>query len=143
MIDVETIFDSDREEYEFMKEKNDQPMKEQIEEMRDFMLEKSNSANVEPIFTTNDGKEIVLGQDLTKLLNDILEQAFIPFLAEALYNAGYRKQKEGEWITSDIPQEKYVCSVCGGSCWYYDYQGDVAKSKYCPNCGAKMKGGAE
>ena len=64
-------------------------------------------------------------------------------LCEALYNAGYRKQSEGEWKPSDIPQEKYVCSVCGGACWYYDYQGDVAKSRYCPNCGAKMKGGAE
>lgn len=62
-------------------------------------------------------------------------------LANALYNAGYRKQSEGEWIASDIPCEKYVCSVCGGVCWYYDYQGDVAKSRYCPNCGAKMKGG--
>lgn len=63
--------------------------------------------------------------------------------AEQLYNAGYRKQREGEWLPSDIPQEKYVCSVCGGACWYYDYQGYVAKSRYCPNCGAKMKGGAE
>lgn len=63
--------------------------------------------------------------------------------AEALYNAGYRKQSEGEWIASNIPQEKYVCSVCGGACWYYDCQGEVAKSRYCPNCGAKMKGGAE
>ena len=61
-------------------------------------------------------------------------------VARILINAGYRKQSEGEWVTSDIPQEKYVCSVCGGACWYYDYQGDVAKSRYCPNCGAKMKG---
>ncbi len=60
--------------------------------------------------------------------------------AKKLFEDGYRKQKEGEWITSDIPQEKYVCSVCGGACWYYDYQADVARSKYCPNCGAKMKG---
>jgi rubrerythrin len=64
-------------------------------------------------------------------------------VAEYLYNEGYRKQSEGEWVTSDIPQEKYVCSVCGGACWYYDYQGEVAKSRYCPNCGAKMKGGEE
>lgn len=71
-------------------------MKEQIEEMRDFMLKKSNSANVEPVFTTSEGQEIVLGKDLTKLLNDVLEQAFIPFLAEALYNAGFSKQ---EWIS--------------------------------------------
>ena len=60
-------------------------------------------------------------------------------IALALYGAGYRKQKEGEWVTSDIPQEKYCCSVCGGACWYYDYQGDVAKSRYCPNCGAHMR----
>ena len=59
-----------------------------------------------------------------------------------LSKMGYRKQSEGEWIESDIPQEKYVCSLCGGACWYYDYQGDVAKSRFCPNCGAKMKGGA-
>ena len=59
--------------------------------------------------------------------------------AEILYEAGYRKQSEGEWVTSDIPQEKYVCSVCGGACWYYDYQGDVAQSRYCPNCGAHMR----
>lgn len=62
-------------------------------------------------------------------------------LAEAVYNAGYRKQSEGTWEKSDIPGEKYVCSECGGACWYYDYEGDVAKSKFCPNCGAKMKGG--
>lgn len=62
-------------------------------------------------------------------------------LAEAVYNAGYRKQSEGTWEKSDIPGEKYVCSECGCACWYYDYEGDVAKSKFCPNCGAKMKGG--
>lgn len=33
MIDVETIFDSDREEYEFMQQKKEQTMKEQIEKM--------------------------------------------------------------------------------------------------------------
>ena len=64
-------------------------------------------------------------------------------IAEMLYNAGYRKQSAGEWVNSDIPQEKYVCSACGGACWYYDFKGDVAKSRFCPNCGARMKGGAE
>ena len=46
--------------------------------------------------------------------------------------------KTGQWIASDISKEKYVCSECGGACWYYDHEGDVAKSRYCPNCGAKM-----
>ena len=46
----------------------------------------------------------------------------------------------GHWEKSDIPHEKFCCSVCGGACWYYDYEGDVARSRYCPNCGAKMDG---
>ena len=57
------------------------------------------------------------------------------------YLDGYEKameQKTGQWIASDILNEKYVCSECGGACWYYDHEGAVAKSKYCPNCGAKM-----
>lgn len=44
----------------------------------------------------------------------------------------------GRWEVSDTPCERFKCSECGGGCWYYDYQGDVAKSRYCPNCGAKM-----
>ena len=49
------------------------------------------------------------------------------------------EQKTGHWIESDDPIEKYTCSNCGGACWYYDYRGTVAKSNYCPNCGAKME----
>lgn len=44
----------------------------------------------------------------------------------------------GFWEKSDIPCEGYKCSICGGAAWYYDYQGEVAKSRFCPNCGAKM-----
>lgn len=49
----------------------------------------------------------------------------------------------GRWEKSDIPHEKYRCSVCGGACWYYDYEADVARSCYCPNCGAIMDGRVE
>ena len=64
--------------------------------------------------------------------------------AEALYNAGYRKQKEGEWIEhiekpdwlEDDVEVYYNCSVCGTSHW-------SITSPFCPNCGSKMKGGAE
>lgn len=58
--------------------------------------------------------------------------------AEEIYNAGYRKQIEGEW--KPIMQElgycdTLECSICGE---IIDVsQGDY---KYCPNCGAKMKG---
>lgn len=44
----------------------------------------------------------------------------------------------GRWEVSGIPCEQFKCSECGGGCWYYDYHGDVAKSRYCPNCGARM-----
>lgn len=47
---------------------------------------------------------------------------------------------KGHWINSNIPNEEYVCSECGGANWYYDYQANVTRSKYCPNCGADMKG---
>ena len=57
--------------------------------------------------------------------------------ATKLYNAGYRKQSEGEWKRGDMPTYGgYKCSVCGGNTIHY-------KATYCPNCGAKMKGGAE
>lgn len=53
--------------------------------------------------------------------------------AEALYNAGYRKQNEGEWLTDRFGLERSICSVCGAV-----YEGDGGN--FCPNCGAKMKG---
>ena len=78
-------------------------------------------------------------------------------IAEGLYNAGYRKQSEGEWeepplVVEIIPlsdencwdklSEKkyeannpYRCGVCKGR--------TKTKTNFCPNCGAQMKGGAE
>jgi rubrerythrin len=74
--------------------------------------------------------------------------------AEALYNAGYRKQSEGiannatttgEWILHKPRRENrnatYKCSVCGKLC--SSYYNDVGAWKFCPHCGAKMKGGGE
>ena len=42
------------------------------------------------------------------------------------------------WQKSSNLSEGYVCSNCGGAAWYHAYSDQVAKSKYCPNCGAKM-----
>ena len=63
--------------------------------------------------------------------------------AERLYNAGYRKQKEGEWRgelrkrcdwRGKMRQyfQPNSCSVC--------HEGVVERTPFCPNCGAKMKG---
>lgn len=95
-------------------------MKEQIEEMRDI------------ITTDCDGK--CVGCEFE---ND--EWCFTHFAVKALYNAGYRKQKEGAWIWTENGEEDYeqywVCSCCHEKSYW--------KSKFCSDCGAKMKGGAE
>ena len=64
--------------------------------------------------------------------------------AEALYNAGYRKQSEGEWKIMKIGDGERVrtCSNCIISQSVNVYKGKVM-FRYCPYCGAKMKGGAE
>ena len=53
--------------------------------------------------------------------------------AEALYHAGYRKQKRGEWKQAYNNYPRYVCTACNHLFNNKEY-------KYCPNCGAKMKG---
>lgn len=66
--------------------------------------------------------------------------------AEALYNAGYRKQIVGEWkFEFNLDDDDfYKCSVCGrqevinGLC---KERNPVEHYPYC-HCGAKMKGGA-
>ena len=58
--------------------------------------------------------------------------------SEIFYEAGYRKQSEGEWekrdfIVFDFVKTAYRCTSCNTT-W-------DAPTKFCPNCGAKMKGG--
>lgn len=61
--------------------------------------------------------------------------------ARRAYDAGYRKQSEGEWKNLDICAEDMYCYVCGGIAPVDCEKEDFYKSNYCPNCGAKMKGG--
>ena len=59
------------------------------------------------------------------------------WLATEAYNAGYRKQSEGEWIFNKgrtYGEPAYYCSNCSEGASDYGYD------KFCPNCGAKMKG---
>jgi hypothetical protein len=53
--------------------------------------------------------------------------------AEKLFAKSYRKQSEGEWLTDKYGMDRSVCSLCNAC-----YEGDVGR--YCPNCGAKMRG---
>jgi rubrerythrin len=68
----------------------------------------------------------------------------IKSIAETLYNKGYRKQSEGEWntecyatTTGGFNWYMHTCSQCG-----YFYKCVMSSGyDFCPNCGAKMKGG--
>lgn len=70
--------------------------------------------------------------------------------AEDIYNAGYRKQSEGENITENHPVDEFICSECGfitRDCCRYEIDEDDGDEicyefafKFCPRCGAKMKG---
>ena len=63
----------------------------------------------------------------------------VPIVETITDEAGYRKQSKGEWIWTENGEEDYeqywVCSCCHAKLYW--------ESKFCPNCGAKMKGGAE
>jgi rubrerythrin len=54
-------------------------------------------------------------------------------VAECLAEEGYRKQSEGEWVKKYDKAPRYVCSVCNHLFNNKEY-------KYCPNCGARMRG---
>lgn len=66
-------------------------------------------------------------------------------IAEHLYEQGYCKQSEGEWKERTIGNgwnwwSELTCSKCGVA--FEDKYGEIPR-RFCPNCGAKMKGGAE
>ena len=54
----------------------------------------------------------------------------------------YRKQSEGEWIFEHEYYGKMLCSNCNGEALVNECS-EYIDSDFCPNCGAKMKGGAE
>lgn len=66
--------------------------------------------------------------------NSAIRECGCIFYANRLYKQGYRKQSEGEWKMQKYPVAQ--CSVCG-------FRRNVETQdawKFCPNCGAKMKG---
>lgn len=65
------------------------------------ILNKNFTQEVEctPVYTTADGKEIELPQELCDIFNDIVTQAVIPYFADALIAAGI----------GDVKKEKFEC----------------------------------
>ena len=69
--------------------------------------------------------------------------------AEHLYNAGYRKQSEGEWLVyGNVNNRRAMCTNCRKE---FAVQKGMLQLQHFPNCplcgsrmrNAKMKGGAE
>lgn len=54
--------------------------------------------------------------------------------AVAIYDAGFRKQSEGEWKQAYNSSPRYCCTHC-------NHLYNNKSFKYCPHCGAKMDGG--
>ena len=57
--------------------------------------------------------------------------------AEQLYAKGYRKVERGEW--KDVLKDEVMCNICG-KFWNTDDNADAYAWKFCPNCGADMRG---
>ena len=86
-----------------------------------------------------------MADDVRRIRESYFGQADYLF-AMKLYEDGYRKQTKGVWRTYHcisgepsargrrIQYKTYTCDVCGKSNGRH-------KSNFCPNCGAKMKGG--
>lgn len=83
---------------------------------------------------------------LERSFDEDYESGFEPcstFAAVALYDAGYRKQVEGEWKDSDrngVSIKGYMaCSACDVMVpTVADGRYCLPRLRYCPNCGAKM-----
>lgn len=80
--------------------------------------------------------------DYTKKNHIMASHVILEDYAEQLYNAGYRKQIDGEWEARTDVVGFVRCSVCKDFN-VYDEWADGKKWNFCPHCGAKMKGGAE
>lgn len=100
-----------------------------------------------PSTLTNEDKVSVKDREIEEMANDLYENR--PYrelwiedaqdIAEVLYNAGYRKQSEGEWI---FKRTYYEADECNCSiCEQLMTTAKGVRMNYCPNCGAKMKGG--
>lgn len=60
--------------------------------------------------------------------------------ASRLFEAGYRKQSEGEWVSVE-GDVIFKCSICDAEIsTSWDYENDDMWG-FCPCCGANMKGG--
>ena len=90
-------------------------------------------------------QEAIMSADLELCHTEFITGIYTDYdtIAQKMFAKGYRKQSEGEWI--DKPTGAYSrmqswCSACGKHSGIGGIESNRHKP-YCPNCGAKMKGG--
>ena len=56
----------------------------EYKDLYEFLIEKSNSAKIEPVFKTEGGQKHALSEKEMDLVNQILEDAYLPYITEVL-----------------------------------------------------------
>lgn len=80
-------------------------------------------------------KESVLGW------NPPLDTEQLKHMIDTIPTADVVEVKHGEWhLLDDCANEGVYCSVCHKKVYRKDYANQKLKSKFCPNCGADMRG---
>ena len=69
---------------------------ERYDEIYKLLLKESSAANVDLCYETEDGETMVVDNpEVLEVLNQILEEAYLPFLTKVLVEAGYHRDFEG------------------------------------------------
>lgn len=89
-------------------------------------------------------------EEMAKIIAKADDTCRAQTISKTLYNAGYRKQSEGEWLSSPDGIQPIRCSKCNmpapfvaGENEFGDFEICRYPSRYCHECGAKMKGGEQ
>lgn len=77
------------------------------------------------------GCRIIMKKDALALIRELTEEN------KRLRTEVAREQSDGEWFIAGMFDDFLKCSVCGSQ---HPWQTAI-EYKYCPNCGARMKGG--
>ena len=68
---------------------------ERYKEIYELLLEQSSTANVDLCYETPDGETMVVDNpEALAVMNQILEEAYLPYLTEVLVEAGYHRDWE-------------------------------------------------
>lgn len=87
-------------------------------------------------------RKIIKGTPLPEGAEILTKEAYSDLCLRASH-----ERKTGRWISAKVgklfPSNDFKCSVCGNILDFDGVNAGRGDANYCPNCGAKMKGGAE